>query len=191
MPSGFYLENDLENDFPPTKRCSCSSGVNYPHYSVWGRSSTHYLDKKYSKRDSEGAGISLRCARHANHGSGFNAAWNRDSAVGGLLSVALPSVLGIWVLLLGEQLCDSRIRGCGPSIKVATAGPARKHGRHADGGCIHWTFVCGGHSPGRRSVTLSFTTSFRTCRHGAHQSPTKATLLLRSPAVERHILKNS
>ena len=67
-----------------------------------------------------GAGVSLRCARHANHGSRHRSARNRYSAVGELLSLALLSVLGICVLLLGEQLCDRWIRGCGPSIKVAT-----------------------------------------------------------------------
>ena len=38
--------------------------------------------------------------------------------------LCLP-VLGIRVLLFGEQLCDRWIRGCGPSIKVAPAGAAR------------------------------------------------------------------
>ena len=64
---------------------------------VWRRRSAHHLDKKYSKRDSEGTGISLRCARHANHVSCHHSARNRHSAVVELLSLALPSILGIRV----------------------------------------------------------------------------------------------
>ena len=94
-------------------------------------------------------------------------------------------------LLFGEQLCDSWIRGCGPSIKVATAGPARKHGRHADVRSLHWTSIRGGHSSGRRRLTLSSTTSLRTRDCGSHRPPTKAKLLLRSVALEGHTLRNS
>ncbi len=171
--------------------CSRSSRVDHAIAAMWRRRCAHPLDQKHSKRDSRGAGVSLRRARHANHGSRHRSARNRYSAVGELLSLALLSVLGICVLLLGEQLCDRWIRGCGPSIKVATAGPARKHGRHADVRSLHWTSIRGGHSSGRRRVTISSTTSLRTRDCGSHRPPTKAKLLLRSVAVERHTLKNS
>ena len=65
---------------------------------------------------------------------------------------------------LSEQLCDRWIRGCGPSVEVAPVGPARKHGRHADGRSLHWTSIRGGHSSGRRRVTISSTTSRRAPR---------------------------
>ena len=75
--------------------------------------------------------------------------------------------------------------------KWRLSGPARKHGRHADVRSLHWTSLRGCHSSGRRRVTISSTTSLRTRGCGSHRSPTKAKLLLRSVAVERHILKNS
>ena len=158
---------------------------------VWRRRRAHSLDKKHSTRDPQGAGVSLRRARHANDGSRHRSARNRYSAVGELLSLALLSVLGICVLLLGEQLCDRWIRGCGPSIKVATAGPARKHGRHADVRSLHWTSIRSGHSSGRRRVTIPSTTSLRIRGCGSYRSPTKAKLLIRWVAVQRHTLKNS
>jgi Ion channel len=65
----FHLETDLENDFPATNRCGRSTGVDYPHYPVWRSRCTHHLDKKYSQRDSGGAGVSLRRTRYANHDS--------------------------------------------------------------------------------------------------------------------------
>ena len=186
-----HLENDPENDFPPTSRCSRSSGVDYPHYPVWRRRCAHHSDKKHSKKDSGGAGVSLRRARHANHGSGHRSARNRYSAMGELLSLALPSILGICFLLFGEQLCDSWIRGCGASVDVAPVGSARKHGRHADVRSLDWTSVRGRHSSGRRRIATSSTTSLRTRDCGSHRPPTKAKLLLRSVAVKHHILKNS
>ena len=190
MPS-VSLENDPENDFPPTNRCSRSAGVDYPHYPVWRSRCTHHLDKKYSKRDSGSAGVSLRRTRHANHGSCHHSARNRHSAVGELLSLALLPVLGISFLLFGEQLCDRWIRGCDPSIKVATAGPAREYGRHADVRSLHWTSVRRGHSSRRRRVTISSATSLRPRDCGSHRPPTQAKLLLRSLAVEHHTLRNS
>ena len=145
MPSSF--ENDLENDFPPKIRCSGSSGIDYAHHSVWGRRCAHHLDKKYSKRDS-GAGVSLRRTGHANDGGRDHSARNRHFAVGELLPMALPAVLGILVLLLSEQLCDSWIWRCSASVEVASARAARKHGWHADVGSFHWTALRGGHSLG-------------------------------------------
>ncbi len=91
----------------------------------------------------------FRCAGHANHRSCHHSAWNRYSAVGELLSLAVPSVVGICVLFLREQLCHSGIRGCDPSVEVAAIRTTGKHGRHADGRCIHWPFVRGRYSPGR------------------------------------------
>ena len=156
---------------------------------VWRRCCAHYLDKKHSTRDPECAGVSMRRARYANDGSGYRSARDRYSAVGELLSLALPSVLGISFLLFGEQLCDSWIWGCGPSVEMAPVGPARKHGRHADVRSIHWTSVRGGHSSGRRRLTLSPATPLLTHDCGSHRPLTKAKLLLRSVAVERHTVR--
>jgi hypothetical protein len=166
----FHLENDLENVFRPTSRCSRPSGLDYPRHSVRRRGSADHLDKKHSQRGSEGTGVSLRYAGHANHCSGSSAAWNRYSAVGQLLSMAVPSVLGNCVLFLGEQLCDRGIRRCDPSVEVAPLGPARKHGGYADVGGLDWTSLCGCHSPGRRQVTISSSTSFRTRERGYRRS---------------------
>jgi len=183
--------NNLENDVASTSWCRRSARIDYAISAVWRRRCAHYLDKKHSTRDPQGASVSLRRARHANYGCGHRSARNCYSAVGELLSLALLSVLGICILLLGEQLCDRWIRGCGPSIKVATARAARKHGRHADVRSLHWTSICGGHSSGRRRVTLSPTTSLRTSDCGSHRPPTKAELLARSVALEGHTLRNS
>lgn len=191
MPSAFRLENDLENDFPPTNRCSRSSGIDYPHHPVWRRRCAHHLDKKYSQREQAGAGISLRRTRHANHGSCHHSARNRHSAVGELLPVALPTILGIRILLLSEQLCDRWIRGCGASVEVAPVGPPRKHGWHVDVGSLHRTSLRGCHPSGRREVTISSTTSLRTRDCGSPRSPTKTRLLLWSVVLEGHTLRNS
>ena len=102
--------------------------------------------------------------------------------------LCLPS-WGIGVLLFGEQLRDGWIRGCGSSVEVAPVGPARKYGRHADVRSIHRTSVRSGHSSGRRRLALSSTTSLRTRECSLHRSPTKAKLLLRTLAVEGHILR--
>jgi len=146
VPSSF--ENDPKNDFLPKNWRGCSSSIDYAHHSVWRRRCAHHLDKKYSNRDSGGSGISLRRTRHTNYGSRHHSARNRHFAVGELLPMALPAVLGILVLLLGEQLCDSWIWRCGASVEVAPARPARKHGWHADVGSFNWTSLRGGHSPG-------------------------------------------
>src|SRR5208282_1355480 len=167
-----------------TSWCSRSSPVGHAISAVWRRRCAHPLDQKHTKGDSEGAGVSLRSARHANHSSRHRSARNRYSAVGELLSLALPSVLGICVLLLGEQLCDRWIRGCGPSIKVETARAARKHGRHAHVRSLHWTSIRGGHSSGRRRVTISSTTSPQTRESGLNRLATEATLLFAWASVE-------
>ena len=73
-----------------------------------------------------------------------------------------------------------------PSIKVATVGPARKHGRHADVRSLHWSSIRGGHSSGRRRVTISSTTSLRTRGCGSHRSATKSEAVIRSVALEGH-----
>src|ERR1019366_5594605 len=161
-----------------------SSRIDYAISAVWRCRCAHYLDKKHPTRDPQGAGVSLRRACHANYGCGHHSARNRYSAVGELLSLALPSVLGICVLLLGEQLCDSWIRGCGPSVKVAPVGPAGKHGWHADVRSLHWTSVCGGYPSGRRRVTISSTTSPQTREFGLSRLATEATLLFAWASVE-------
>jgi len=103
---------------------------------------------------------SLRRARHANHGGCHHSARNRHSAVGELLPVALPAILGIRVLLFGEQLCDSWIRGCGPSVEVAPVGPLESMVGMLMSG-VSMDFSSRGHSPGRRRVAVPFTTSHR------------------------------
>src|SRR5579864_7671692 len=135
---------------------------------VWRRRRAHPLDKKYSKRESKGTGVSLRSTRHGNYNSRHRAARNRYSSMGKLLSVALPPLLGIVFLFFGKQLCNSGIRGRRASVEVAPVGPARKHGWHADVGSFHWTSICGRHSSGRRQVTFSSTTSLRTHDCGSH-----------------------
>jgi hypothetical protein len=154
-------KSDLKNDIASTSWCRRSSRIDYAIAAVWRRRCAHYLDKKHSTRDPQGAGVSLRRTRYGNYGCGHRSARNRYSVVGELLSLALPSVLGICVLLLGEQLCDRWIRRCDPSIKVATARPARKYGRHADVWSIHWTSVRGCYTSGRRRIAISSTTSLR------------------------------
>ena len=117
----------------------------------------------------EAQSVSLCRARYANHSSCHRTARDRYSAVGELLSLALPSVLGICVLLLGEQLCDGWIRGCGASVKVAPVGTAGKHGWHADVRSLHWTSLRGGYSPGGRQLTVSSTTSPQTHEFGSNR----------------------
>lgn len=51
------------------------------------------------------------------------------SVVGGLLSVALLSVMGICLVLLAKQLCDGRLWRCTPPVGVAHIGAAGRHRR--------------------------------------------------------------
>jgi len=59
-----------------------------------------------------------------------------DPAVGSVLSRAMPSILGILLLFLGDQLLHRGVRRCCPSASVATAWAGR--GNH---GCLDvWNF---------------------------------------------------
>ena len=114
------ISND---DSTSTGWCSRSSPGNHAISAVWRRRCAHPLDKKYSKRESKGTGVSLRCTRHGNYSCRHRAARNRYSSMGKLLSMALPPLLGIGFLFFGEQLCNSGIRGRRASVEVAPLGP--------------------------------------------------------------------
>jgi hypothetical protein len=100
------ISND---DFAATCRRSHSSRNDHFVPAMWQRGCAHHLDKEYSKRDAKGAGVSLRCACDANDRSGHRFTRDRYSSMGKLLSLALPSLLGIGVLFFGEQLCNGRV----------------------------------------------------------------------------------
>jgi hypothetical protein len=55
-----------------------------------------------------------------------------DSALGGLLSLALFYIVGICLLLLGCQLCDRWLRRCRSSVDLADLGSSGKHHWRAD-----------------------------------------------------------
>ena len=55
-----------------------------------------------------------------------------DSALGGLLSLALFYIVGICLLLLGFQLRDRRLWRCRSTVDLADLGSSGKHHRGAD-----------------------------------------------------------
>ena len=55
-----------------------------------------------------------------------------NSALDCFLPLALFSVMGIRLLLLGRQFCDRRLRRCRSSTDVANLGSSGKHHRRAD-----------------------------------------------------------
>ena len=55
-----------------------------------------------------------------------------DSALDGLLSLALFSIVGIWLLLLGFPLRDRRLWRCRSTVDLADLGSSRKHHRRAE-----------------------------------------------------------
>jgi len=59
-----------------------------------------------------------------------------DPAVGSVLSRAMPSIVGILLLFLGDQLLHRGVRRCCPSASLATAWAGR-----GDHGCLDvWNF---------------------------------------------------
>ena len=56
----------------------------------------------------------------------------RDSALGGVLSLALFSIVGVRVLFLDKQLCHRWLWRYRSSSNVANLGPGRKHHRRPD-----------------------------------------------------------
>ena len=66
----------------------------------------------------------------------------RDSDLDCLLSLALFSIMGICLLLLGCQLCDRRLRGCRSTADMADLGTGGKHHRCPDVRLIGRLFVC-------------------------------------------------
>ena len=84
-----------------------------------------------------------------------------------------------------SSLYHGRIRGCGPPDQVATVGPFREYGGHADVRNLGGTSIRGDHPSCRRQVTISSTTSPRTRESGLNRLATEAKLLLRSVAVQR------
>jgi hypothetical protein len=129
-------------------------------------------------RQAEGAGFSVRRTRHANYASCHRLTWNRHSAMGWLLQVAMPPLLGIGFLFFGQQLCDCW-RRCNASVEVAPARSARKHGRYADVRGLNWPSVRGCDAFGRQRVAVPSTTPLRV--HECESDRTLTTLALSFP----------
>ena len=87
---------------------------------------------QFCARRSKVRGDALRHARDAIDDCIHWFAPIGDSALGVLLSLALFSILGICLLLLGCQLCDRRLRRCRSSMDVADLGSGGKHYRRTD-----------------------------------------------------------
>jgi len=91
------------------------------------------LDKtQFCARRSKVRGDPVRHARDAIDDCVHWFAHIGDSALGVLLSLALFSILGIFFLLLGCQLCDCRLWRCRSSVGVADFGSDGKHHRRVD-----------------------------------------------------------
>ena len=69
-----------------------------------------------------------------------------DSSMGELLPDALFSVMGNCVLLLGDELLDSRIWRCGAPVPMATFRAAGKHDRRPHVGSIGLPVIRTSHS---------------------------------------------